>query len=92
MLSRVGLLAVLEATAIPSMNSLYLSPAYPMLLLFGATAVLGALRMLVRRPVATPTPSAARSPIGKLVQEDTPPGSVDVPAAAPAEAVGAGRP
>ena len=91
-LSRVGLLAVLEATAIPSMNSLYLSPAYPMLLLFGATAVLGALRMLVRRPVSVAVPTVARPPIGDLVEEDSPAGSAEAPAEAPAEAVGAGRP
>ncbi|MDR3517211.1 MAG: hypothetical protein P4M00_15490 [Azospirillaceae bacterium] len=43
---RILLLAFLDVTAIPSVNSLYLSPAYPALLLFGATAILGIIREL----------------------------------------------
>lgn len=61
-LSRVALLAILEVTAIPSMNSLYLSPAYPALILFGAMAVLGGLaaaRTVLFRRSPSPMP---RSP------------------------------
>ncbi len=37
--SRVGLLAYLDAVAIPSVHTLYLSPAYPPMLLFGVTSI-----------------------------------------------------
>src|SRR5262249_38894509 len=39
--SRNALLAYLDATSLPSINPLYLSPAYPLLLLFCATAIVG---------------------------------------------------
>ncbi|MBY6266421.1 hypothetical protein EI613_31655 (plasmid) [Azospirillum sp. 412522] len=64
-LSRAALLSVLEATAIPSMNSLYLSPAYPMLILFGVTGVAGAVRMLARREDT----GSVRPPVAELVRE-----------------------
>ena len=47
--SRVVLLAYLDVTSIPSVNSLYLSPAYPALLLFGATATLALAHQIIDR-------------------------------------------
>ena len=46
-LSRIALLAYLEATSMPSINSLYLSPAYPLMLLFVATAIAGAVLAVI---------------------------------------------
>jgi len=44
--SRIGLLSYLEVVAIPSINSLYLSPVYPPLLLFTVMAPLALFRQL----------------------------------------------
>ncbi|MDR3575070.1 MAG: hypothetical protein P4L50_14515 [Anaerolineaceae bacterium] len=48
LLSRVALLSYLDVVAIPSNNSLYLSPAFPFLLLFCFAAPTAALRLLPR--------------------------------------------
>ncbi len=47
--SRIALLAYLDATSVPSINPLYLSPAYPLLLLFCVTAIAGAVLVLRTR-------------------------------------------
>ncbi len=51
-LLRAGLLAYLDATSFPSINTLYLAPAYPALLLFGAAAILSLVSALKQRRLA----------------------------------------
>ena len=67
-LVRAALLAYLDVVAIPSLNSLYLSPAYPALLVFAMAAVLGAIRQAWairsgRAQAASPR-AAAEGPAG----------------------------
>lgn len=68
-LVRTGLLAYLDAVAIPSLNSLYLSPAYPALLVFVMAAMLGAIRQAwtIRSTKAgfDPLRTVAGSPAGE---------------------------
>lgn len=47
--ARIALLAYLEAAAIPSMNTLYLSPAFPALLLFIPASLLALVALFGRR-------------------------------------------
>ncbi|HWK34304.1 MAG TPA: hypothetical protein VNR51_11560 [Hyphomicrobium sp.] len=67
-LVRAALLAYLDVVAIPSLNSLYLSPAYPALLVFTMAAVLGGIRQAwaIRsgRADAVSPRAAAESPAG----------------------------
>jgi hypothetical protein len=57
--ARFALLAYLDATSIPSVNSLYLSPGYPFLLLFAALGPAALARVLiVRAPQSGPASSS----------------------------------
>lgn len=47
-LARIGLLAYIDAVAMPSALALYLSPAYPALLVFMTTSILGGLTLFYR--------------------------------------------
>lgn len=47
--SRIGLLAVTDATSFPSISSLYLSPAYPLMIAFTTFAILYAIDFLIKK-------------------------------------------
>jgi hypothetical protein len=60
--TRIGLLAYLDATAIPSQNSLYLSPAYPALVLFATLSIVSLISQYRRTAQRSPAAATDANP------------------------------